>query len=321
MIGRLPSLPSRLKARLTGSASIEEHFAIPVDREARSLPKREAITLDGKPLSGARFLGVSKSGSLSWAGSWDGVNVKIYRTFNANQARFIEAVSKQPILRDYFPKVFLVEDEYIVAEWIEGESLNEVQIARKPHYIEAMAQMQADFHTRALPGETLLGFDYKDHLLQRLQRYRGLLPVSDSIQYLLQVIERDEPDGVMRLSHADVTLKNLVVEKATGRLKLIDNEFLSFSNYFGIDLFNTHRCLRYSENLARQYINAYHRHGGDATLILENSHFFLALWGLRIIVTTMQTGHTERAYQLADKMLSGEFRHHPLLSLIGETLE
>ncbi len=130
----------------------------------------------------------------------------------------------------------------------------------------------------------------------------------------MEIIQNYEPKRVpMQVSHADVTPANLIIEKRTGRLKLVDNELLNQSWYYLIDLFNTYASLGNSRDLAKSCLQSYQETGGNFVMLLEHRRFFLALWGLRIIGSALQAGDISRAFRLADTLRSDDFRSHPLV--------
>lgn len=263
-------------------------------------------------ISDLRLLGVSKMGHLSWAGCLANRPVKIYQTVSPAHADYIERVSKDSVLGRYFPRVICRWEEYLVVEWIEGIAPRLSKGVKGENLIEEIAEMQAALHSHTLPAEPE-SFDYATYLQNRLRHYLGPFAQSETICQLLNTVQHYVANPVsVRVSHPDITPTNLVIENATGRLKVIDNEMLTQSWYYLIDLFNTYATLVDSEDLADQYINLYWKAGGDIATLLEHRRFFLALWSLRIISSALQAGDLCKALGLEEHL----HRDH----LAGQTL-
>jgi serine/threonine protein kinase len=278
------------------------------------------VSLDGDIVSNVEFLGVSKAGNLSWSGWLGRQRVKIYQTFSHDQASFIQQVSEHPSLGSYLPRVFYRRNEYLVVEWVEGKTLDLREIRRHPSWIEQIAELQVTLHHQRITVEQV-GFDYLSFLENRLLRYLGPIEPTDAIQSMLQIVRDWRPSGQCNLCHPDITPSNLVIQTARRRLRLIDNELLTQSAYYPIDLFNTHKSLgpRLGSDLLEPYLVHYVENGGDLTLLAEHEQFFCSLWHLRLIGSSLQNGAIGEAFQLAQQYyVEGHAEAHPLVQLVKE---
>jgi serine/threonine protein kinase len=277
------------------------------------------VSLDGDIVSNVESLGVSKAGNLSWSGWLGRQRVKIYQTFSHDQASFIQQVSEHPGLGSYFPRVFYRRNEYLVVEWVKGKTVDLREIRRHPSWIEQIAELQVTLHHQRITVEQV-GFDYLSFLKNRLLRYLGPIEPTDAIQSILQIVRDWRPFGQCNLCHPDITPSNLMIQTTTRRLKLIDNELLTQSVYYPIDLFNTHKSLgpRLGSDLLEPYLVHYVENGGDLTLLAEHEQFFCALWHLRLIGSSLQNGAIGEAFQLAQQYVEGHAEAHPLIQLVKE---
>jgi hypothetical protein len=305
MLAVLPSMISRARSWLGQDDSI-----VDVDRMCSDISAQEdvGIRIEKEPLSAVRLLGLSKASRP----------VKIYQTSSPAHADYIEQVSRHPVLGRYFAEVFYKQREYLVVEWVPGATLRAPAVARKPQVLEEIVNLQTTLHGHTLAVETG-AFDYLSYLQDRLWRYLGPFARNQGIRRMMEICEEYTfSDIARRVSHADITPANLVVQRGTGRLKVVDNELLTQSCYYLIDLFNTHASLGGSQDLANCYVNLYCKLGGDPTLLLEHRSFFLAVWGLRLVGAKLQAGHVAEAFQLVERIDSGYLEEHPLLRAAEE---
>ena len=317
---KFPSLFFRLRTRLAGESTVEEKFAIPYPSEPGD-STQSGILIDDQRLSLVRYLRASKSGNLSWQAVMGGKLVKIYEVSSGKQAAFIREVSSLPELKSYFPEVIAAKGRYLIVEWVEGHGLSEYEVFKHPQWVDHIAKLQVILHNVRFPSDPEEeDFDYIRLLERRLYRYCGPISLSENLRKIVSIVHENMPKESVSLSHPDITIKNLVIDKHTGSLKLIDNEFLSFNSYFLIDLFNTFRSLRYSRGLTKRYLEAYRDFGGTLRPVVDNSTFYSAVWALRIIQTLFSAGKIERGFQLADEMFNGNFREHPLITIAEELL-
>jgi Ser/Thr protein kinase RdoA (MazF antagonist) len=195
---------------------------------------------------------MSKLGHLSWIGCLGHELVKIYQTFSAAHADFIEQVSRDPALREYFPEVINRCNEYLVVRWIEGANLRPSDVIKRGELLQKMAELQVALHSRRFPVAADC-FNYLTWLRNRCRRYLGPFTHNEPISNMMEMIEKYEPEPTAPgVCHPDVTPRNLVVEKRTGKLKLVDNELLNQGWFCLIDLFNTHASLGGSEDIANR---------------------------------------------------------------------
>jgi len=188
-------------------------------------------------LSALRLLGTSKAGHPSWIAQLDGQPVKIYECHNEVHAQFIEEVTTQPVLRDHMPKCLHRQGAYLIVEWIRGEPLTWEKVRHDPDILRRVARLQASIHSTQI-SRVSPSFDYRSYLENRLERYAGVLPLDNLRKDAYAALDHNSLVSEKCLSHPDLTACNIVVEKETGSLKLIDNELLTQNNYYLIDQFS-----------------------------------------------------------------------------------
>ena len=266
--------------------------------------------------SGGSFL--NKAGCLSWLALLDGKRVKIYECHSDSHAEFIKNVTNLPLLKLYFPNCLMRIGSFLVADWIKGKPVTRPDLRNNKKLLCRIAKIQALFHT--FPIETFKlhsDFDYLVYLKNRLNKYIGILPISEEIKILFSDIDCTACFIDKHLSHPDITAVNLIIEDKTDILKIIDNELLIQDNYFLIDLFNTHYSL--GNNVKTEhlfsYLKAYIGNGGDISPLMENQKFYCSVWKIRILGSMLESGSLKQAFALAK---SSNTIKHPLINLIEE---
>jgi len=301
-----------------------------IERVLSSIKRRERVGPKGfevgtLTLSALRLLGTSKVGHPSWIAQVDGQPVKIYECHNQVHAQFIEEVTTQPVLRDHMPKCLHRQGAYLIVEWVRGEPLTWEKVRHDPDILRRVARLQASFHSTQISSVSS-SFDYKAYLKNRLERYVGVLPLDRLTKDTYAALDHDFLVSSNYLSHPDLTARNIVVEKGTGSLKLIDNELLTQNNYYLIDLFNTYWSFgkRLRSQLVEPYLVHYMESGGDLSYLIDHERFFNLLWHLRIIGSLLQAGkvHTiQEAFEVAQQDVEGDAQvTHPIVQLVKEKL-
>ncbi len=113
---------------------------------------------------------------------------------------------------------------------------------------------------------------------------------------------------------------NLVSERGSGHLLAIDNELITQSPYYSIDLLNTARSFhgeRKPKEL-RRYLATYVQQGGSLEPLAKHSEFFAALWYLRLIGTLLQSGDLAGAARIAGDFSGRTAPTDPVLSMAQE---
>jgi hypothetical protein len=156
--------------------------------------------------------------------------------------------------------------------------------------------------------------------VQRCQRYQGLFLFQHAVQKMIEDLEKFSFESDIHLSHADFTAANLVLEKGTGTVKIIDNELFTQNCYYIIDLFNTCRSInsRFQDSFVETYLNYYVRFGGNLNLLMENAPFFNAMWHIRSIGSLLQSGGISHANKIAQQYLKGEINKQPIIRITKE---
>lgn len=279
------SLPSRLIQPM----SLTKDVLSTLKQKIR--PDHRFFEVGALTLTAPRLLGMSKAGQLSWTAEIDGRPVKIYECQSEAHARFIEQVTDIPELQEHMPRCFLRKGTHIIVEWVLGEPLSWRTARQNNDMLQRLAKLQATVHSIQVQGASP-GFDYKRYLTERLDRYSGILPMEGAGMAPWAALDHDHLASKDRLSHPDFAARNIVVEKGTGFLKLVDNELMTQNNYYLIDLFNTYWSFKQGlrSEFFEQYLTHYVERGGDLRPLVNDEQFFSLLWRVRTIGTLLQAG-------------------------------
>ena len=192
------------------------------------------VTVDRcRALGGFHKPALTKAGRVSVAGYLDdGQKVKLYNAFTSKQVALRVAISSiDPTPSLFFPALLAYDDAYLVEEWIDGVPLNSLTSDEaqsfKPQVEAFLTACQSQPSCVTLAAMHADAFCYvHDYLLPRLQPWRQWRPVEKLLAYWADVNSRVALQLPIRLSHPDLSLANLVVQKNTGKLYVIDNELL-----------------------------------------------------------------------------------------------
>lgn len=280
----------------------------------RAANDRLAAEIGDHRLSQPRLLGSSRVGRLRWTARLDGRPVKVLECHDPAQALFIEEVSASPQLREHFPEPLLREGPFLVVRWIDGA---EIDWRRDRRLVPAVGEIQARLHAQhELAGRPPGEFSYLRFLEARWRRYQSVFPLRQTLEHLLWILDEQAPRLAPALCHPDLSAANLVVERSTGRIKIIDNELLGSGSYYCVDLLATYRSFgSRRRRLAHRYLQAYAEAGGQLGLLSEHRGYLEAVWLLAHVGSLLQDGAIGHAVELARDWREGRHREPELLDL------
>ena len=243
-----------------------------------------------EPLGGYHKPATTKAGRLSLSGTLSGgPRVKVFSSFGYKQLALRLAVQQlQPIAGLHFPRVLAFDDHFIAEEWIEGAPLKKQPLAHLQtasntvsEFLQACA-IDASLQHLALQHQS--SFCYlDDYLLARLQPWAPWQPVEKLLRewhFARHEVEKKLP---VHLSHPDLSLANLVVQRGTSQLFVIDNELLGVGLGWVLDCKNA-------------FISEY----SQSTIWDEPTrHFANLAWRLRLVGSALDAGEFNRAAVIA----------------------
>jgi hypothetical protein len=226
--------------------------------------------------------------------------VKIYQAANSTHAIFLKKTFNHSDLAGYFHPILFTFDRCLFAEWVEGVTSEQITDQEKYRAIDWIVDLQSALHSRHLcASDEQAGFDYFDYLNKRILQFAppGIDP--DKIMQLGRIAS-SPPVRKSCLSHPDVTLRNIVFEKGSGKFKIVDNELLTQSPYFLLDTFNTCYSLRTSTELIGYYLNRYASCPIRFSLHPDWASSLAAAWALRIAGSHFQARMFQTGLEFLD---------------------
>lgn len=257
--------------------------------------------IGGSCFDRVRSMGPAGSGHSWWIAYKDNVRLKIYRAHSENHAEFISNVSQDRAIGHYYPKIIDRHGEYVVAEWIEGEEFTLKTMRRNRGNIEKLARMQAKLH-RCSVKQYECDYDYVDFIISRVDRAIAPLERPSGYNECVNRIANHKCKHDVHLSHPDITPRNIIVEKQTGNLKIVDNELLGLGKYYHLDLFNTYHNIKTDRVIAREWLRKYVEHGGNIDLVIDNAMIFESLWKIRWVGTLIKNNDVRGAFSYMNRM-------------------
>lgn len=142
------------------------------------------------------------------------------------------------------------------------------------------------------------------------------MPLKGVGEKMYTILEEGLPRMEPGISHPDLTASNMIVESGRGILKVVDNELLTRNSYYLIDMLNTYRSFeRSGGKVANEYIMRYQACGGNVTSLLTNHSFYVALWHLRVMGSSLEAGSIGYAVELSKKYTQDRVKKHPFIEI------
>jgi hypothetical protein len=253
----------------------------------------EKVITDLVPLGGYRQLGITKAGRLSFSGVFEGKRVKVYSTYSADQAKLRASIESTDLGRQFFPRVIVSDKTYIVEEWVDGLPLKKIdrsEFERATEEIERfLSECRNSKELIQMAAHHIGAFCYfQDYLIKRLEPWCVLDFVREFILSWQEAYERMKDNIEVRLSHPDLSAKNILLENKTRRVVVIDNELLGVGHGWILDRKNS--IFNDSCQIKLERIHS------DPKIAVD---FLNKSWRLRYIGSALDAGDFQRAYTIA----------------------
>jgi hypothetical protein len=259
----------------------------------------------------------SKTGHLTIVLPWFPHSIKIYQADNPTHAEFIKEITFLPKFRNYFPLILTSSRNSLVAEWVGGVSYAKSTGEEKYRAIDWIIELQTTLHHRRLvENDVDVGFDYLDYLERRIQKYFPPEVDRDMIRQLYSIAS-SPPVSESRLSHPDITLRNIVLEKKSGNFKIVDNELLTQTRFFLLDIFNTCYSLSPDTEVIHYYLSHYSENLQGIRILPGWELSLAAAWALRIAGSDFQAGRYEMGVRHLENWKDG---NNEIIATLGSRL-
>ncbi len=259
------------------------------------------ITVAGKvitdlaPLGGYRQLGITKAGRVSFSGLFEGKRVKVYSAYSADHAKLRVSLESTDLGQQFFPRVIVSNKTHVVEEWIDGLPLKKLDCSLFERAAEEIRRFLSEcqnskelIQVAAHHGGAFCYF--QDYLIRRLEPWRVLDFVHEFILSWQDAYERVKDNIEVRLSHPDLSAKNILLENKTRRVVVIDNELLGVGHGWVLDRKNS--IFNDSSQIKIEQIHP------DPKIAVD---FLNKSWKLRLIGSAIDAGDFKRAYTIASK--------------------
>lgn len=248
------------------------------------------LVSDLKPLGGFHKPATTKAGRLSMTGRLsNGQKAKVYSLFSPDQGALRLALQRlQPIEGLHWPAILAHSNTLVAEEWIDGLSLNKLPRAHLQQHadtVKAFLQAcQTSHKLQALADQHQGAFCYINHyLLTRLQPWAHWQPVAHLLQHWQQASNAVAGTLPRQISHPDLSLANLVVQRHTGKLFVIDNELLGVGPGWVLDGNNSF-CKH---------------HPMEGAWSADVQRYAKVAWRMRLVGSALDAGQFAQAAELA----------------------
>ena len=219
---------------------------------------------------------------------------KIYQVKDHAHANFLKHITTSSQIQGLFPKIKDIQNEFIHAEWSEGERVEAIEWDK---VIELLVKIQG------VQNYNESSFDYVENLI--LPRFYLTLPIIglDFYNRIISMIKTGSGKYQKKVSHPDVIPDNVL--KTSSGYKIIDNELLCYSKHHRIDILNSIYNLKpeYRENILLKYLVL---SGLDYNILKEEYSYLQALWLARQAGSFIIKGKVESTILIIKKYLNQE---------------
>ena len=247
----------------------------------------------------------SKVGNITFVFPFFKQRIKIFQAANADHAVFLKSTLNHPDLSGYFHPILWTLGRYVFSGWVKGISCETLSNEQKYLVIDWIVTVQTRFHQIALcKHDEEAGLNYLDYLEKRLIRFAPPETDLEKIQKL-RVIASSSPVTISSLSHPDMTLRNIVLEESSGNYKIIDNELLTQSPFFLLDIYNTCYSLGPNPELIHHYLDRYSSCQKGFDLQPGWASSLAAAWSLRLAGSHFQAGRYQKGAEVLEHWDAG----------------
>ena len=255
------------------------------------------ITVNGKvitalvPLGGYRQMGITKAGRVSFSGLFEGKKVKVYSSYSTNHSKLRVRLESTNLGQRFFPRLLISDNNHIVEEWIDGLPVEKLDSALSQCAAEEMksflSECQDSEELIQIAEQHLGAFCYfQDYLIKRIEPWCVLDFVREFKLSWQEKYERVKNEIKVRLSHPDLSVRNVLLETKSRRFVVIDNELVGIGHGWILDGRNS---------LLKNFTEESEI---PAQLGIEKG-FVNESWKLRLIGSALDASDFDRAYRLA----------------------
>lgn len=261
---------------------------------------------------------LSKFGRLSLKGTCNNKKVKIFECYNKTHANFVRAIMCHPKYKEFFPKVYGIHGSIIIAEWVEGQTLQVKHIYNNEALLDKITRFFNIIHGK-VPSEIKkldYGFDYSKDLLEtRFKQCCHTLELNSFCERVLSSANKAYQLSSTQLSHPDISPPNILVSQKDNQLKIIDNELINMSSLYHIDVINLSFFLDHKKTKACGSNNKIYE---DTKKILSclSKEDVMNIWLMRYVGTKFQSGDIKTVIALSENSFSENLNLFSFLDLI-----
>jgi len=211
-------------------------------RQVNSRPSlTNRITIGGTKISviaplGHQNSGRTKAGRISFKGTHKGRLVKVYSCSTVSQRLFRKRIEAHRFKGISLPELMAVDGIYVVEKWIDGSPATQNP---KEALASPVAEFLSDLHEsselRDLSVNHRDGFCYVEFLFDRVKKWEVFDDVREFLNICHKVYVSHRDRIPIAATHPDVTTRNLIRERGSGKLFIIDNELLSVGRGWVLD--------------------------------------------------------------------------------------
>lgn len=203
-----------------------------------------AVEINRLEALGGSQPGITKVGRLSLSGYVGEQKVKVYTAHSEKHAQLLRHIHSLNFSSCQLAPLITTEGRLIVEAWVAGEAVDNLKGGSRQQAHDQVSSFLSELATQSLHTKSLNSvrdeFCYlQNYLVERLSEWRYHREVGSFLDEWLEDYQVLQPTLEKRITHPDLSARNLIVDSSTGCVRIIDNELLGYGHGWILDWQNS----------------------------------------------------------------------------------
>jgi len=233
--------------------------------------------------------GITQVGRLSVSGYIGDQKVKVYTAHSLKHAELLGRLHALKFVNCQLPPLVTIEGRVVVEGWVPGDSLEVLKGEARNKVDEKvdafLSELQhVDVEASGLVASAEAFCYFQDYLVARLSEWRHHREIGGFLDNWLSMYGELHGSLGKRISHPDLSARNLILDSITGCVKVIDNELLGLGHGWLLD--------RHNSLLSKSTLYAGSRLAGVPTEFIDKT------WKLRLLGSALDEGRFDKVKKI-----------------------
>jgi len=193
---------------------------------------------------GGSHPGITKVGRLSLSGFAGEKKVKVYTAHSEKHAELLRQLHALEFRGCQLAPLVAIEGRLIVESWVAGETVASLKPEARKQAIDQVSMFLTELSDETGSIKNLGGVEgafcyLQNYLVERLGEWRHHNEIGSFLDGWLDDYHTLQSTFGARISHPDLSARNLILESGTGRIRVIDNELMGYGHGWILDWHNS----------------------------------------------------------------------------------